>query len=96
MEWKNDAELFALLRKQLYTAIVGDVLDTYDKRRQFLPAECRPLRGDMVLVGRAMTVLAVDITGDSDQPFGLMFEALDSLRPSELYVAAGENPELQT
>jgi regulator of RNase E activity RraA len=92
MEWKNDAELFELLREHLYTAIVGDVLDTLDKRRQFLPAQCRPLRGDMILAGRAMTVLAVDITGDSDQSFGLMFEALDSLRPNEVYVAAGGSP----
>jgi hypothetical protein len=74
MEWKNDAELFELLRGQLYTAIVGDVLDTFDKRRQFLPAQCRPLRPDMVVAGRAMTVHEVDVSQESDQPFGLMFE----------------------
>ena len=89
MEWKNEAELFDLLRKQLYTAIVGDVLDTFGRRRQFFPSQCRPLRADMVVAGRAMTVLEVDIAQEPDQPFGLMFEALDSLRPHEVYVAAG-------
>jgi regulator of RNase E activity RraA len=92
MEWKNDAELFELLRRQLYTAIVGDVLDTFDKRRQFLPAQCRPLRPDMVVAGRAMTVHEVDVAEVSEHPFGLMFEALDSLRPHEVYLAAGGSP----
>jgi regulator of RNase E activity RraA len=89
MEWKNDAELFALMRSQLYTAIVGDVLDTFGKRRQFLTPQCRPLRPDMVVAGRAMTVHEVDVHEVSDRPFGLMFEALDSLRPHEVYLAAG-------
>ena len=92
MEWKSDAELFELLHTQLYTAIVGDVLDALGQRRQFLPARCRPLRPDMVVAGRAMTVLEVDVSEEPEQPFGLMFEALDSLRPHEVYVAAGGSP----
>ena len=90
MEWKNDAELFELLRQQLYTAIVGDVLDTFGQRRQFLPPQCRPLRPDMMVAGRAMTVLEVDVAEAPEQPFGLMFEALDALRAHEVYFAAGE------
>ncbi len=93
MEWKNDAELFTLMRRQLYTALVGDVLDTFDRHWQFLPAQCRPLRPDMIVAGRAMTVHEVDVPPDSsEQPFGLMFEALDSLQPHEVYVAAGGSP----
>jgi regulator of RNase E activity RraA len=92
MGWNNDAELFQLIRRQLYTALVGDVLDTFGKHRQFYPADCRPLRPDMVVVGRAMTVLEVDVLDPSEEPFGLMFEALDSLRPTEVYVAAGGSP----
>lgn len=92
MEWKNDAELFDLLRQQLYTAIVGDVLDTLGKRRQFLPPQCRPLRPDMIVAGRAMTVLEVDVAQEPEKAFGLMFEALDSLRPHEIYLAAGASP----
>ena len=92
MEWKDDAELFALLRKQLFTAIVGDVLDTFGQHHQFLPARCRPLRPDMVVAGRAMTVLQADVSKEPEQPFGLMFEAIDSLRPHEVYIAAGGSP----
>lgn len=89
MEWKNDDEMFQLMRTELYTAIVGDVLDTRSQRHQFLPARCRPLRANMVVAGRAMTVLEADVFHEPDPPFGLMLEALDSLRPNEIYMAAG-------
>lgn len=92
MEWKNDDELFELMRTKLYTAIVGDILDLKGRRHQFLPPECQPLRPDMVAAGRAMTVLEADVVHEPDPPFGLMLEALDSLKRNEIYVAAGASP----
>ncbi len=92
MESKNDAELFHLMRTRLYTAIVGDVLDGRGRRHQFLPARCQPLRPDMIVAGRAMTVLEADVSHEPDLPFGLMLEALDSLQPDEVYVAGGSSP----
>lgn len=92
MEWKNDDELFHLMRSQLFTAIVGDVLDTKGLKHQFLPPRVQPLRPHMVVAGRAMTVLEADVFSEPDPPFGLMLEALDSLRPNELYVVTGGSP----
>jgi regulator of RNase E activity RraA len=89
MEWKNDDELFHLMRAQLYTAIVGDILDAKGRTHQFLPPQCQALRPDMVVAGRAMTALGADVFEEPDPPFGLMLEALDSLKPNEVYVAAG-------
>lgn len=69
--------------------------------RQFLPPAIKPLRDDMVVFGRAMPVLAVDVfeervTGTAnklmEKPFGLMLEALDDLRPNEVYVNTGSSP----
>ncbi len=86
--WKNDDELFQIVRRELFTCVVGDVMDKLDLQHQFLPPQIRPLRADMVVVGRAMPVLAVDVfaekvTGTANQlmakPFGLMLEALDDL-----------------
>ncbi len=37
MEWTNDTELFRLMREQLFTAILGDVLDLHGFHHQFLP-----------------------------------------------------------
>ncbi len=99
--WKNDDELFSLIRRELFTCVVGDVMDKLELQHQFLPPQIRPLRADMVLVGRAMPVLAVDVftekvMGSANKlmakPFGLMLEALDDLHANEIYVSTGSSP----
>lgn len=98
VSWEDDEELFRLVRRELYTAVVGDVMDRAGLTRQFLPPEIRPLRSDMTLVGRAMPVVEEDLTGeatadrDREAPFGLMLDALDDLRPGEVYVCVGSSP----
>lgn len=88
-EWTNDAELFALIRRELYTPVVGDLLDAVGRYHQFLPQPVQPLRETMVVVGRAMPVLMIDVHGPQEKPFGLLTEALDNLRPGEVYLAGG-------
>jgi len=91
----DDPAAFASLRDKLFTAVVGDVLDKLGFRRQFLPQAIKPLKSEMTIVGRAMPVLEADVFDDSGtgalggKPFGLMLEALDDLRPNEVYVATG-------
>jgi 4-hydroxy-4-methyl-2-oxoglutarate aldolase len=88
-EWKSDAELFALLCRELYTPVVGDLLDDAGCTRQFLPQPIQPLRESMKLAGRAMPVLMIDVFGKQKQPFGRLTEALDQLQPGEVYLASG-------
>ena len=52
--WQSDDELFRLVRRELFTAVVGDVMDKLGLRRQFLSPQIQPLRQDMVVIGRAM------------------------------------------
>lgn len=92
MQTRSDRELFLQMRMHLFTAIIGDVLDLHGYHHQFLMPECRPLQPDMVVCGRAMTVLETDVTDASVPPFGLMFKALDSLKQDEVYLAAGVSP----
>jgi 4-hydroxy-4-methyl-2-oxoglutarate aldolase len=93
-------DIIAALKRDLATAVVGDVLDQMGFRRQFLPADIRPLSSQMVIVGRAMPVLEADIFDDgrpssqgplAKKPFGLMLEALDDLEPGEIYIATGSS-----
>jgi regulator of RNase E activity RraA len=85
--------LLTTLRTRLFTAVVGDVMDTLGLRHQFLPPEIRALTPRMVIAGRAMPVLESDLPEDSDgEDFGLMFRALDSLKVDEIYVCAGASP----
>lgn len=99
--WADDDELFGLIREHLFTAAIGDVLDTMGLQRQFLPPQIQPLDPNMVVVGRAMPVLEADYFAYKDpagqdelsrKPFGLMLHALDDLKRNEVYVATGGSP----
>lgn len=87
--WRNEAELFKMIKEQLYTPVVGDILDGMGYVHQFLPADIRPLKDDMKLAGRAMPVLMIDVFGPQEKPFGLLTEALDQLEENEIYLATG-------
>lgn len=100
--WRNDKELFELIQKELFTAVVGDIMDKMGLQKQFLPPQIRPLKDDMFLVGRAMPVLEADcfeeLSGGSqnplmNKPFGLMLEALDAIQPDEIYICSGSSPD---
>ena len=99
--WKSDDELFALVQRELFTSVVGDVMNKLDLQHQFLPPQIQPLRQDMVVLGRAMPALSVDVFAERiagsanrlmDKSFGLMLEALDDLRKNEVYVNTGSSP----
>lgn len=99
--WKNDKELFALARQELFTALVGDVLDKLGLLHQFLPPQVKPADEKMVIIGRAMPVLEADVFEEKaegtinaviQKPFGLMFEALDDLKEDEVYICTGASP----
>lgn len=97
--WKNDDELFHLVRNELYTAVVGDIMDKLGLLNQFLPPQIMPLSEDSFIIGRAMPVLEADVVSDSskynsvlNKPFGLMLEALDDLKKNEVYICTGASP----
>lgn len=102
--WKNDEEMFALMKEKLYTPVVGDILDQMGYKHQFLPAEIRPLAAlapvqayikagvednRLKLAGFACTILENDVFEEPKKPFGYLTEALDQLKPNEIYVATG-------
>lgn len=76
-------------------------MDKLGLQHQFLPPQIRPLRQDLVLVGRAMTVLSVDVFAEEligsanplmQEPFGLMLDALDDLKTNEVHLSTGSSP----
>ena len=98
--WKSDSALFEIAKKELFTALVGDVLDKLGYQHQFLPPALKPLNKNMVVIGRAMPVLEADVFAESitnssnplmSKPFGMMFEALDSLQQDEVYICTGSS-----
>lgn len=100
--WNSDTELFNLMRTELFTAVVGDVMDKVGLQKQFLPPYLNVLDREMIIAGRAMTVLEADVFDETVEgsanplmakPFGLMFEALDSLTQNDVYICSGSSPD---
>lgn len=102
--WNNENEMFALMKEKLYTPVVGDILDQMGYTHQFLPAAIKPLESQvpadayidrslpdnrLKVAGYACTVLENDVFGIPKKPFGYLTEALDQLKPNEVYVATG-------
>lgn len=105
MTFDDDATRLAQIRERLTSSLIGDILDNLGYRQQFLPPRIRALDPDRPLAGRAMPVLESDyltpeptpevspgVNPLGAKPFGLMLEALDDLRPDEVYIAAGSSP----
>lgn len=89
MEWTTDKELRHIFINELYTPVVGDILDSLGFYHQFLPQEIQPATLDMKIIGRAMPVNMIDVYGEQDKPFGLLTEALDQMQEGEVYIAHG-------
>lgn len=99
MERMNDDEsLFKTIRAELFSAVIGDVLDDMGCLHAFLPPAIRAQDEESILVGRAMPVLEADCAGPyvgrtgREESFGLMFEALDDLKAGEVYICTGSSP----
>lgn len=99
--WKSDKEIFDIMKRELFSAVIGDVMDKIGLLHQFLSPQVRPLKNDMIVAGRAMTVLEADTFEESceethnpiiKKPFGLMLEALDDLKENEVYICTGSSP----
>ena len=92
--WETPEQLFDIARRELFTAVVGDAMDKMGLRRQFLPPEIRALSPEMVVIGPAMTVVESDVHGEQEnaRPFGRLFQALDDLKPNEVYICTGSSP----
>ena len=89
------------MKKELFSAVIGDVMDKNGYLYQFLPPQIQPLQPHMIVAGRAMTVLEadepIDLKDNEDntavsKPFGLMLEALDDLKKNEVYICTGSSP----
>ena len=98
---QSDSEVFQSARRELFSAVIGDVMDKLGLQQQFLPPAVVPLDRSMIVCGRAMTVLETDVFEESTtsshnpvsaRPFGLMMDALDDLKTDEVYICTGASP----
>ena len=88
MTFDSDAKLFEFCRTQLYSAVVSDILDSLGYREQAMREDIRPLHPDHVVVGRARTVLWMEVFHIPENPYELEIQAIDGLKPGDVMVHA--------
>lgn len=86
---------FESMRLELYTGVIADVLDSLGFRSQAMQGDIRPVHPDMVVVGRARTVLSVDIYHVRDDCYDKEIAFVDDLLPGDVAVAC-TNRSLRT
>ena len=82
------ADYLDRLAKNLYSSVLSDILDEAGYRHQVMQHEIRPLYPEAAVVGRAATMLAVEVAELPAEPYRLLLELLDGLRPGEVVVGA--------
>ena len=82
------AEYLDRIADQLYSSVLSDILDEAGHRHQVMRPEVRPLYPGAKAVGRAATMLAVQVTELPPEPYELLMELLDGLRPGEVVVGS--------
>ncbi len=87
-EPSTDADRITVVEQRLYSAVLSDVLDQLGFRDQAMSARLRPVWDCPILVGRAHTVLTVDVFSFKPDPYRLEIEAVDTLRPGDVLVAS--------
>ena len=82
------SEKFVELKDKLYSGVISDILDEMDIRHNVLEDGIRPLKAGTKVFGRAYTVLATDVYQIPDEHYKLELEAVDGLRPGDIFVGA--------
>ena len=77
-----------MMRRELYSAVVCDALDSVGLTRQSPRVAIRPLTVEGVLVGRCKTTLWADMAHVDPQPYELELQAVDSCRADDVLIAA--------
>ncbi|MFD6175518.1 MULTISPECIES: RraA family protein [unclassified Isoptericola] len=85
MSARRDVDL-GLVRSQLGSAVLSDVLDAHGLRRQCLAAGLAPLGPDDVVAGWAFPVALQRVSDVPDRPFRGLVTALDAIGPDEVFV----------
>lgn len=80
----TSAEYYDRIEQQLYTSVIGDVMDALGYRRQVMRHDIRPLFPEARIVGRAATMLAAEVYELPAKPYEHMLALLDSVEPGEV------------
>jgi len=85
----DDAEItIEVMRKEFYSAVVCDALDSLGYTHQSPRVQLNPYTVDAVLVGRCKTTLWVEMAHEDPSPYEKELSAVDSCQPNDVLIAA--------
>ena len=82
LPFEDDLKLFAVMKEQLYSAVLCDALDQVGFREQAMRADIRPVYPDAIVVGRALTMQSVDVYAPDENEYEIEIAAVDALAPA--------------
>src|SRR5690606_5092335 len=82
----GSAAYYDALAARLGSALLADILDDLGVRTSVMRHTIRPLFDRAVAVGRAATMLAVDVYETPAEPYRHLMEGLDALEPGAVVV----------
>ncbi|MFZ4453652.1 RraA family protein [Salibacterium aidingense] len=85
---KKYDRIFSEMKEKLYSAVISDSLDDLEFRDQVMREDIRPLNTQDVIVGKAKTILAVDVDYIPEEPYEKEIEAIDSIVEDQVVVAS--------
>ncbi|HVT52138.1 MAG TPA: RraA family protein [Dongiaceae bacterium] len=85
---------FKQLSKELYSAVLSDVMDELGLMQQAMRPFVRPVDDALVLMGRARTGLFASVYAvqENENPYKYEIEMLDDLKPGDVSVVACGGP----
>lgn len=78
---------FDTMQNELYSGVISDVLDSLGFRQQTMSADIRPVHPELVVMGRARTVLSADIYRVRDDADDNEIAFVDALLPNDVVIA---------
>ena len=74
------------LKKDLYVAVISDVLDIMGYHNQVLESGLLPLRDDTVIAGPAFTSIGTEVYSMPENPLVAQCKVVDQLKEGEVYL----------
>jgi len=72
--------------ERLFTSVVSDILDNLRLVNRAMTSNIRPIHPDHIVVGRARTMLFMDVYEVTEDPYKVEIEAIDTLQVGDVVV----------
>lgn len=83
---ETSAEYYDTIERELYSAVVADILDDLGYRNQIMAHDIVPLFDGAKVAGRAATMLVAEVFEIPAEPYKLELELLDNVKSGEVLV----------